>query len=417
MSEAAVDSTADVAETLSNRGFVVALAWAVIALGLSAIIAVTCYLLLSPDLKRFEDAASRGNVKPWKLEGKDLIPRMGNGETTSDNALRITELEPGLDKRAIFSRRARLKAEDYPFLQSQISDLHPDLLVYFIWRTERAPEDVFYQRIYWTGDTPKLQMLGGHPEWRGKITEVGIDAYGKLRDYPTAVESLTFMPNSPANLLRSIWAEWTAVEGWTQKSAHHLRGTPPDPILPVTPVVAAWAGGALIILGLLWLFNRPSVGTSMVLAVAIPWISLDLIWQNWLSTQLKDTRHLFAGKTMHEKLLVDWEGDLYQYAHHLKTSVLPEPGVRIFLLEPGPLRGYRRLKMQYFLLPHNIFNFGQFPRPESVLPGDYLLVLGEVDGLDFDSSHSALTWNGKTLPVERIDQHTLGSLYRYGGGS
>lgn len=415
MNKAAVRDNPAAPKPLSNRGFLIALLLASLALTFSATLLIVGYLLFSPDAQRQEAAATRDNIRPWRVEGQDLIPRMGKGEATLERALHITELAAGVDNRAIFTRRARLKAEDYAFLESQVSGLHPGLFLYFIWRTERAPNEVFYQPVYWTGDDPKLQMLAKHPEWRGTVVEVGIDVYGTLRDAPTNIETLTLVPHSAVNLLRSIWAEWTAVEGWMQSSAHHLRGTPPNPIMHVTPVIAAWAALSLILLGGLWLVKGPVNFITLTLVVAIPWISLDLLWQKRLSTQLEDTRYFFAGKTMHEKRLVDWESELYQYGRYLKMEVLPEPGVRIFLLERGPIRGFRRLKMQYFLLPHNVFNYGHYPRPESVQPGDYFMVLGEIDGLRYDEASSALIWQEQSITVERLDQHPLGSVYRYGG--
>jgi hypothetical protein len=107
---------------------------------------------------------------------------------------------------------------------------------------------------------------------------------------------------------------------------------------------------------------------------------LDLLWQKNLSTQLDETRYLFAGKTQHEKHLADREQALYQYARQLKDHVLPSPGVKIFLLHDSALRDYRRLKAQHYLLPHNVFNFGKLPRENSLQKGDYLLVLDNVGG-------------------------------------
>ena len=69
--------------------------------------------------------------------------------------------------------------------------------------------------------------------------------------------------------------------------------------------------------------------------------------------------------------------------------------------------------MQYYLLPHNIFNFGQYPRPQYLQDNDYILVVGDVNGLRFNEHDSTIQWNGHQQKVERVDKHEAGTLYRY----
>ncbi|KZX58402.1 hypothetical protein A3709_02770 [Halioglobus sp. HI00S01] len=408
-------STPASAQTISNRAFAVEFGWALLALTLSALIVIGTYVSLSPLLDRFEQEATRDNIRPWSFVGTDLVPRMGKA-LPQDKALRITELASGVDERAIFSRRTRLQAADYPFLETTIADRHPGAHMYFIWRTARAPEEVFYLPIYWTNDKPQLKLLAKHEEWRGTITEIGIDVYGELRGQGPLVSALTLQPNSAPHLLRAIWAEWTAFRVWTQKSAHHLKGTPPRQTQSVTAAMAAWAGTAVLLLVLLGFARHRHSPVACAAAVLIPWLALDLLWQKNLNTQLDETRYLFAGKTQHEKHLADREHELYSYGLHLKVNVLPTPGVRIFLLNKGPIRDYRRLRMQYYLLPHNVFNFGWYPRPDKLQDGDYLLVLDEVKGLRFNADHSELRWpKNKSIPVELVDEGEFAQLYRYRG--
>ena len=42
------------------------------------------------------------------------------------------------------------------------------------------------------------------------------------------------------------------------------------------------------------------------------------------------------------------------------------------------------------------------------------LVLGEVQGLTYE--RGALRWGEQSLPAEPVDQHSMGSVYRIGGG-
>jgi hypothetical protein len=387
------------------------------ALILAAALLIAAYVGLSPDLSRYAADASRNEIRPWILQGEDLVARMGRGEARENKSLAIVELEKGIDSRAIFTRRVRLKSTDYPFLNYQISGRHAAEHIYFIWRTAENPDTVHNILLGWSGDRTASAHLGQSPQWKGTITEVGLDVYGDLRDQPPIVRSLSLLPTSRTELIRAIWTEWTSFRLWSQKSAHHLRGTPRLNTLSPTLATAAWAGLALVVAFAITAATRSRKGLPLILTLLIPWIALDLLWQNNLSTQLDETRTLYAGKTQHEKHLAGREAMLYKYAQHIKQEVLPEPGVRIFLLHDSVLRSYRRLKAQYYLLPHNLFNFDKFPRKNALKPGDYLLVLDEIKGLDFNAETGQLEWRGQQIPVERVDSTPPGALYLYRGAN
>jgi len=401
--------------TISNREFIRSLGLALLMLSVSALVLGTGYLILSPELASHKENATRPDPRPSTFKGSDLIARMGNGEATEEKYLAITKMEQGIDDRAIFSRRTNLKAADFPFLEYKITGRHPGEHFYFIWRRADSPEEVFNSTIHWAGDHASVIQLAANPDWQGTIIEIGLDVYGDLRDQAPVVEYLKLAPSQKSLLAKAIWNEWTVFREWTQRSAHHLRGTLETPILSPTLAMAAWAGLALLLLFFLARIKKQSGFVSYIIAVSIPWIALDMLWQSNLSKQLDETQYLFAGKTQSEKHLADWESDLYQYAQHLKKSVLPAPGVRIFLLNGEPHRTYKRLKLQYYLLPHNIFNFDQYPRPGSVQAEDYLITLGEIEGLKFNADTSRLAWSQHSLPVKRLDHGEHGSVYLYEG--
>ncbi len=257
-------------------------------------------------------------------------------------------------------------------------------------------------------------FLGRQPEWRGRITEIGLDVYGDLRGQPLIISKLSLA----ARLQRRTASMPSGSSGrpsggWTQKSANFLRGTPKNPeSCHRRWLMAAWSGLALILLAGLGRFTRSHHLMAYVGVVLIPWMVLDQLWQANLSTQLEETRYLFAGKSQHEKHLADWSPELYDYAQYLKKEVLPEPGPRIFLLHDSEPMTYTRLKAQYYLLPHNIFNYDRFPRKKDARAGDYILVLGNVDGLEFSPEGRVLRWQGKSLPVKLVDSRPDGSLFK-----
>lgn len=402
--------------SLSLRDLGLGLVYALIALLISGSVLATGFLLFSSDLSTQRAAANRDDIRPWPFSGGSLIARRGSGEDTESGALRITELhEEPQDTRGIFTRPAGFKAENFPYLEYSVSGQNPETFVYFIWRSATNPEETSYIPLPRVSDEPQIQILDGHPEWQGSITEIGIDVYGELRDSTPVVDHLTLLTTSPWYLLRAIWGEWAGLEIWTQRSAHHLMGGPDDPILARPLAMACWAAGALVLLGLARWTLRVDTGMAALLAILLPWLVTDMLWQRNLSAQLEATRELYSGKTPHEKKLVSRDGALYEYALRLKREVLPAPGAKIYLLHDSPRRFYTRLKMQYYLLPHNIYNFGKYPMPEHLRDGDYLLELEEIPGLEYDEATGTLRWRDQSLPITRVDTDAKGSLYLFEG--
>ena len=398
---------------ISNREFFLALGKSLLALALSAIILVAGYLVFFPGLAGKSEVAGNNAAGPRLIRGDDLQVRLGTGKATDDGAMLLTGMHKAEDERAILTRRTSFAASDYSFIEYTLRGRNPKEAVYLLWRTAENPEKVSNVPLPWRGNDTGMAFLGLLPEWSGQITEIGLDIYGDLRGQPLAISNLTLLPRARTALLQTIWFEWTAFRGWTQKSANFLRGSPEHGVLAPTLAMAVWSGLALFILaGISRRFRRSHDVVAYASAVLIPWIVLDLLWQADLSRQLDETRYLFAGKTQHEKHLADLDPELYEYAEYLKNEVLPEPGPRIFLLHDSDQMTYTRLKAQFYLLPHNIFNYDRFPRKKATRAGDYILVLGSVNGLEFSPAASTLAWRDKSLPVTLVDSRPDGNLYK-----
>ncbi len=392
------------------------LAGALAALLLSALILAPLYLWLSPELAQQRAAAAGGTARPWSFDSGDLIARRGAGKPAATGGLQITRLEGSAgDTRAIFTRRVGFNSADYPFVEYQVSGRNPVSFYYFIWRTADQPDTTHHVALPDTGDGTAIALLANHPHWKGSITEVGFDIYGELRGDTQVIGDFTLLPTSSWNFVRAIWAQWAGLETWSQISAHHLMGGPYDPQLARPLAMACWAAAAVGLLLLARLALASDIRLAILLAVLVPWLVIDLLWQHNLSAQLAETRLVFGGKTQHEKHLAELDADLYQYAQYLKREVLPEPGVKIYLLHDSPRRDYRRLKMQFYLLPHNIYNFDAYPPRRHLQPGDYLLVLDAIPNLKYRKKSATLKWDKHAIAVEAIDHEGPGKLYRYTG--
>jgi len=388
---------------VSNMDFLRGLGKALVALTVSALILIPAFLTFYPH-------PTPADVQPKIISGNELAVIFGSARK-SVTALQLVELSE--DGRAILSKRLQFKAEDYPFVHYQITNRHPGTVIYLIWQTADKPGEIKNTRLYWSGDKVTSINMDKFEEWSGNITELGLDIYGDLREEPLFVESLTVEPYSWGAVTSTILSEWTAFHGWDQTSINHLGGTPQNPVLSPTMAGAAWSGLALLLLIIPYIFTKNHNVIAYSVAIFIPWVGLDLLWQGELDTQLKETKHLFAGKTQHEKHLAETDSKLYSYAQHLKDEVLPKPGARIFLLHNSRGHNYTRLRTQFHLLPHNIYNYGSLPQTQHTRPGDFILALGKIPGLRFNPKLSALTWGkNNSLTVTQIDQTPVGTLYQ-----
>jgi hypothetical protein len=72
---------------------------------------------------------------------------------------------------------------------------------------------------------------------------------------------------------------------------------------------------------------------------------------------------------------------------------------------------YERLKTQYYLLPHNSYNYGRTPPLDAIRPGDFILVLGDIPGLRYQQALGQLAWGtAETLAVALVDEDKMGML-------
>ena len=110
--------------------------------------------------------------------------------------------------------------------------------------------------------------------------------------------------------------------------------------------------------------------------------------------------------------MVDADKHIYEYSQRLEKESLPTSNSRIFVLHNSQGLNYDRLKTQYYLLPHNIYNYGSLPPSRGVRPGDYILALGDLPDLRFLPDKNLLTWPAnKQLDVNLVDDDPLGNLY------
>jgi len=403
-----------------NMVFLRSLAVAIALLILSAGILITAYLYLLPKEIFTTSQNQQASANPITIKAASLKVIFGQGEYV-DQALSLQQLT-NTDNNAIISAgRMSLAASNYPFLQYTINNFQPGLDLFFFWRTRDNPQQITTTELYWSGDGPAYFNLSKEPEWKGHISEIGLLIYGDLRNEPLEIVELELHPYSAKTLLSTIWSEWTAFTGWSQTSINILVGMPPKSILSPTLATGAWCGLAIFLYASWCLAvaiktrKKPKASIIVLTSIVlIGWLMLDLKWQIELFHQLSDTKYLYAGKNTEEKHLAAEDGELYAYIKHLKTTVLPDDPARIFILHDSDGHNYWRLRAQYHLLPHNVYNYGRYPQPENIRVGDWLLLLDNIEGLFYNKETKTLNWaNNQQLNVLLKNKHPLGTLLQF----
>ena len=308
----------------------------------------------------------------------------------------------------------RFRAENLSLVRVAMNKPGPPVKAFIVWRTDGPSRQTFFHPVPWRRhDSPALVDMSRHAGWKGNIVQIGLDFYSDEPIEALSIGRVSLLPPGTRLRLQALWQDWTSQTSWSASSINHLRGNTSDSWRTANLMLGAISLLALLIVMLLnrWQGRRfHAIQPGVVLL--LPWVINDLLWQGTLSSRLEEARERFHGKTLHQRHLVDADADMYRYARHIKGDLLPEDPARVFIIHPDEGHVLTRLRLQYYLLPHNVFNAGKYPR-DSALPGDYLVVLGTIPGLAFDGENRLLTWpGGQTGPVEAIDHNEHGRVYR-----
>jgi hypothetical protein len=376
---------------------------------------LSALMLLALFIVSVETGAPVERAAPVVIAGDELQAVVGRAES-ADGKLAFSDYSRGEDvATGVAVWRGRIEADDIAFLHYELA-ASDDADLMFIWRTSRDPRVLYNTELEATQATNAWLDLSRQEEWQGTILEVGVYAQMEDASSPLSISSLSLEPRNWRGELATVWSQWTRWRGWTAGSINYIYGSEDPAVLSPVIVAAAWSALAALLLLLAGLVKGQVQVAALAGAFLVPWLALDLLWQNKLSTQLALTKTQFAGKTVAEKHLADIDGDIYRYITRLKQDVLPAESARIVILHNSYSHNFDRLKAQYYLLPHSAYNFGRVPPKRGLRTVDYILVLGELPAVSYSESMGALIWKrGKrVLPVERVDTDPMGSLYRVG---
>ena len=307
---------------------------------------------LTPFMANFDKTASLSFL------GNEFDP-VGNirGGIQGTSAL-VNQLENG---QLQLSKKVDFRALNYPFIEYQLSPLFSGLRVYLYWRNSKNPDVV--HNIQLPLSTLKVNMLNlsSEPGWTQEIIELSIFAQGELRNTAFRLEKITFVPATKKNILKLILSDTLSLRTWTQASINAVQATPKGSLISPVLIFSIWVGLSIIIFALLSFifstFRRDTISKDILVFAGITfllgWVALDLIWTRRILFQSEQTGLLFAGKSMHEKKMVDIDGGIYRDALKIKELLhKPSPIIWLVTRDAGTFQVNR---LKYHLTPYPVY--------------------------------------------------------------
>ncbi len=354
--------------------------------------------------------------KPYTLSGAELVPSPGVAVTREAGTMTVHGWTGG---QAVVHRPVHLEAADYAYATIALEGLAPDQQARFAWKAREGDVTTpVTARLPWTGSGAVTIALP--PSWRGTISELGLLVPGEPGT-ALRVKSLTLREPSLANWLSARRDDWLHFGPWQLVDINFLRaqglGTAPR-LVPAVLAACAVAAVLALVAGRGTRRRRIPVALVLALVLAAGWLLLDAAWQRKLLLQLAVTRDSFGGVPAAARPERDIDAHLFALSQRLAPQLPLDPSRRVFLLHAAKGHQYDRLKLQYHLLPRNVFNFGSaLPAPSTFRAGDHVLLLGSVPEVAFDAASGLLRDDDRALAASPVDVSDAAALYRLEAGA
>lgn len=306
-----------------------------------------------------------------------------------------------------------LDAADYSHFvcRCRLSDADADVAVF--WRTAAAPGALHRAELE-PGFGGMLRPLSDHPDWRGRVRELGIVIEAEP-DSHVRIESIGLKADSAWTRLEELVSAWAVFRPWRGYSINtpHLEAS--YRAFRMVPALAAVTLLALV-LHAAWSLSRgrrPD-GVVLLLVLVLGWLALDARWTLKLARQNAETLRTYAGLNRAEREALQPDAPLRAFAERILAS-LPDGEQRIYLLSDQPDNWYLHLRTTWYLLPHRVIDFRRqfWPMSDQAEAGDYVLALAEMPDLEYLHQERLLLWKGKgKQSAEPILRDDIGVLYR-----
>ncbi len=392
---------------MNRRAWLLAPVIALVSLGLGLIVLWLLLPLVSPG-----SGSPGSHVDPLRLEAGDFdsSPVVAWFADVGGDFGQVD----GARSRSALHAEVSLEAEHYPQIALELRDLSPNARVYLFWRSANSPGAASSMALADVKEGENWYSLAGQEDWRGSISAIALVAVAGPRPPLLRVAAVAFHGGTRQALVERSWSQWTRFDPWKMGSVNRYAGARGDVIVYPAVAFAAWSAIALLVfLGAARLLRlpRPVIAAVALSLLFLPWIGLDRIWQSQLDAQFEVTRDRFGGLTQAEKHQREMDSEIQRYAARLASSLPSAPENRIFLLHDSTGHNYWRLRLQFHLLPRNIYNFGR-ELLSGMRPGDHVLVLGDVEGVGYDAARGLLSDGERAWRAQLVDRHRHGRVYR-----
>lgn len=398
-------------------------------LGLLALHAVAILLtwaalpLLLPD-----GFSLQTGTDPLHLPGKDFKAVVAARSQRAGDSIEVLDMQPARRNgvqigEAVFRTEPGLAASRFSQMNLRLDGWQSGQKVFLFWRSSKASDQQRYQELSHDTDGQSWHTLSSTDLWEGDILELAIGVFGQPGPAPLVLHEVALHPGSRSAVFNRLGWEWSRFTPWTQSSANVHRGPLRAAVLQPVTVASLWAVVALLIVFIGAVVLRRSgraPARSIVIAglasILLPWLAVDLLWQVQLERQLTLTQEHYSSRTQMQKHQREADASLQNYATRVLDSLEPERSGRLFLLNDADSgHSYRRLRMQFHLLPLNIYNFGkQLLPPGRMRPGDYVLLLQPATAVRFDPARGVLEDSRQRYRATLLDEHPEGRLFRLG---
>jgi hypothetical protein len=317
---------------------------------------IPIYLWLFPSLHpQFESFRDQEQAEALRFDGAEFPATRYSSSRVRGSAREVSGLLQG---EAILSVQTVFKADQYPFLEINFEGGNPDLKLFLFWHTAEHPDRVQYLELVTTEGGSNWVDLTRNELWGGTVEKLVLGVFGDLRDETFVLRELAFLPYGALGILGTIWTEWRHFSPWEQISINHYRGAPLGSLLLPAYAAAIWALTACIAsLAMTRVRQRGQTSTRSTLyatpgvIIGLAWLVLEALWLQRISVQHRETTRQFAGKTLHERKLADWDGDSYRISQQIAAALEGETRDLAIVFDGDKYKAPVPQRIRYHLLP------------------------------------------------------------------
>ena len=276
-----------------------------------------------------------------------LRPMLGGGQLVAQSLV-VNEFINGM---AIASSgKTYIDSALYPTLTYDVTANHAGSAMFF-WRKASEPDDIYMIRLDPLGGSSLY--LNDHPQWQGVVTEVGFSLSGFGGDSYT-IQQLELRSAASARFAQIVTHDWITREEITQKFINWIEGGRSTQLLRLTTLLS----GTLLLTFIAYMIlvrfsqiNKTQALSGLLAAMALSWITVDLLWmQNRIAQSIDTVKAVSGAETAGE-----WRQFETNYPLTLQTQKVRQhlnaDSDRMIIVPQTSRKWFQAAKIKYHLLP------------------------------------------------------------------